>query len=58
VLTVSELEITSYVARGLSNERIAAERQVSPRTVANQLRAIYAKLGVTSRSQLDRATTQ
>lgn len=58
VLSISELEITSYVARGWSNERIAAERQVSPRTIANQLRAIYAKLGITSRSQLVRATTK
>lgn len=57
-LSVSELEVTSYVARGWSNDRIAAERQVSPRTVANQLRAIYEKLGVTSRSQLVRATTR
>lgn len=57
-LSASELEVTSYVARGWSNDRIAAERQVSPRTVANQLRSIYAKLGVTSRSQLVRATTK
>jgi DNA-binding NarL/FixJ family response regulator len=57
-LSASELEVTTYVARGWSNERIAAERQVSPRTVANQLRAIYEKLGITSRSQLVRATTK
>jgi len=55
-LSAAELEVTSYVARGWSNERIAAERQVSPRTIANQLRAIYEKLGVTSRSELVRAT--
>lgn len=58
VLSIVELEVTSYVARGWSNERIAAERQVSPRTIANQLRSIYDKLGVTSRSQLVRATTK
>lgn len=58
-LSIVELEVTSYVARGWSNERIARERQVSPRTIANQLRAIYQKLGITSRSQLVRvATTQ
>jgi DNA-binding NarL/FixJ family response regulator len=56
-LSVAELEVTSYVARGWSNERIANERQVSPRTIANQLRAIYDKLGVTSRSQLVRVVT-
>lgn len=55
-LSASELAIASYVARGFSNARIAAERQVSPRTIANQLRSIYEKLGVTSRSQLVRAT--
>jgi DNA-binding NarL/FixJ family response regulator len=58
VLSMSELEVTSYVARGWSNARIAAERQVSPRTIANQLRAVYEKLGITSRSQLVRATTK
>lgn len=57
-LSLVELEVTSYVARGWSNERIAAERQVSPRTIANQLRGIYEKLGVTTRSQLVRATTK
>lgn len=58
-LSIVELEVTSYVARGWSNERIARERQVSPRTIANQLRSIYQKLGITSRSQLVRvATTQ
>jgi DNA-binding NarL/FixJ family response regulator len=56
-LSLVEREVTSYVARGWSNERIAAERRVSPRTIANQLRSIYEKLGVTNRSQLVRATT-
>jgi DNA-binding NarL/FixJ family response regulator len=54
-LSVVELEVASYVMRGFSNERIAQERQVSHRTIANQLRAVYEKLGVTSRSQLARA---
>lgn len=57
-LSPSELEVASYVARDWSNERIAAERQVSPRTVANQLRAVYEKLGITSRSQLVHAMTR
>lgn len=56
-LSIVELEVTSYVVRGWSNERIAAERQVSPRTIANQLRAIYEKLGVTNRRELVRAVT-
>lgn len=57
-LSIVELEVTSYVARGWSNERIARERQVSARTIANQLRAIYGKLGIENRSQLVRATTK
>lgn len=57
-LSVVELEVASYVTRGWSNDRIATERQVSPRTIANQLRAMYEKLGITSRSQLARAMTE
>jgi DNA-binding NarL/FixJ family response regulator len=57
-LSAVELEVASYVTRGWSNQRIAAERQVSPRTIANQLRAVYEKLGITSRSQLARAMTE
>jgi DNA-binding NarL/FixJ family response regulator len=57
-LSVVELEVASYVTRGWSNQRIALERQVSPRTIANQLRAVYEKLGITSRSQLARAMTK
>jgi DNA-binding NarL/FixJ family response regulator len=57
-LSIVELEVASYVARGWSNDRIAGERHVSPRTIANQLRAIYEKLGITSRSQLARAMTK
>ena len=56
-LSIVELEVTSYVVRGWSNERIARERQVSPRTIGNQLRAIYAKLGITNRRQLAHAVT-
>lgn len=57
-LSINEREIASYVARGWSNQRIAAARQVSARTVANQRRAIYEKLGISSRNQLVRATTR
>lgn len=57
-LSAVELEVASYATRGWSNQRIAVERQVSPRTVANQLRAVYEKLGISSRSQLARAMTE
>jgi DNA-binding NarL/FixJ family response regulator len=40
------------VAQGRSNREIAADRNVSPATIANQLQAIYAKLGVGSRSAM------
>jgi DNA-binding NarL/FixJ family response regulator len=53
-LSSAELEVASYVTRGWSNARIAEERGVSPRTVANQLRTIFDKLDITSRSQLAR----
>ena len=57
-LSSVELEVASYVTRGWSNQQIATERHVSPRTIANQLRTIYEKLGITSRSQLARAMTK
>jgi len=56
-LSTAELEVATYVASGWSNQRIALERQVSRHTIANQLRAVYEKLGITNRSQLARAMT-
>lgn len=57
-LSPAELEIVTAVLRGWSNERVARERNGSPRTVANHLRAIYAKLGITSRGELARAMAE
>ena len=57
-LSEAELEVASYVVRGLSNEEIARERQVAVRTIANQVRSIYAKLEINSRSQLANALTR
>lgn len=51
-LTSSEREVVQLVAQGLSNEEIAAARGRSARTVANQLAAVYRKLGVFSRTEL------
>jgi DNA-binding CsgD family transcriptional regulator len=51
-LTQAEHEVASMVAQGRSNREIAAARNVSPATIANQLQAIYAKLGVGSRSAM------
>ena len=57
-LSAAELEVAAHVIRGLSNDRIARERRVSERTIANQLRSIFGKLGVTSRSQLASALAE
>lgn len=51
-LTLREREITRAVARGLSNPEIAAELFLSPHTVRDHLKAIFAKVGVNSRGEL------
>lgn len=54
-LTEAERAVAALVLRGLSNEEIAALRRSSPRTIANQLQAIYRKLRITSRIELAQA---
>ena len=51
-LTATENQVAQGVVDGKSNKEIAAERGVSAKTVANQLRAIYEKLGIASRFEL------
>jgi DNA-binding NarL/FixJ family response regulator len=51
-LTVAEAEVAALVIKGLPNAAIAKQRKTSVRTVANQLRSIFAKLAVGSRRQL------
>jgi DNA-binding NarL/FixJ family response regulator len=51
-LTRAERDVAAAFARGRSMTDIAAMRGTSTRTVANQIRAIYAKLGVGSRAEL------
>ncbi len=51
-LTKTEHEIVRGVVSGRSNAEIARGRRRSPRTIANQLAAIYRKLGIHSRLQL------
>lgn len=51
-LTASELAVMERWVEGLSIRRIALERGVSTRTIANQIASIYAKFGVGSRSEL------
>jgi DNA-binding NarL/FixJ family response regulator len=54
-LTPAERAIAKLVLEGKTNEAIAKARRTSRNTVVNQLRAIYEKLGVRSRSELVRA---
>jgi DNA-binding CsgD family transcriptional regulator len=51
-LTAAERAVAAMVVEGLSNAAIAARRKTSARTVANQLRSIYGKFGVSSRLEL------
>ncbi|MET0928744.1 MAG: helix-turn-helix transcriptional regulator [Aeromicrobium sp.] len=51
-LTPREQQITQAVAKGLSNADIAAELFVSVHTVRDHLKAVFAKLSVTSRGEL------
>jgi DNA-binding NarL/FixJ family response regulator len=52
LLTAAELRIAAAVLAGKTSHRIARERGRSPRTVENQIGAIFRKLGVASRSEL------
>ncbi len=55
VLTCAEREIALSLLRGATNRAIATERGTSAQTVANQIAALYAKLGVHSRAELGAA---
>lgn len=50
-LSRRELEVLRAAARGLANKQIAAELGLSPRTVQTHLTNIFAKLGVSSRTE-------
>jgi DNA-binding NarL/FixJ family response regulator len=51
-LTPREREITSLIARGLSNRGIADELVISPATAARHVANIFTKLGFSSRAQV------
>ena len=51
-LTPAELEVVRLVCDGLANKDVASRLFVSPRTVQAHLTHVYAKLDITSRSQL------
>jgi len=49
-LSRAEAAVAIAVVSGLAVAEVARERQTAVRTVANQLRSVYAKLGVRSRT--------
>jgi DNA-binding NarL/FixJ family response regulator len=51
-LTTAERQVVTGVLNGRTNAAIARARRTSSRTVANQLAAVYRKLGVSSRWEL------
>jgi predicted ATPase/DNA-binding CsgD family transcriptional regulator len=53
-LTPREIDVLRLLARGLTDQQIAATLVISPRTVHTHLNAIYGKLGVSNRSAATR----
>jgi DNA-binding CsgD family transcriptional regulator len=51
-LTAREVEVTRLVARGLSTDEIATELFLSRHTIRDHLKAIFEKVGVSSRGEL------
>jgi serine/threonine-protein kinase PknK len=51
-LTRRERDVATLVARGYANQRIADELVISKRTVEMHVGNLFAKLGVTSRTEL------
>jgi DNA-binding CsgD family transcriptional regulator len=51
-LTPQEVQVAQFVARGLSNADVAAQLFLSRRTIDFHLRNVFAKLGITSRTEL------
>ena len=54
VLTAQEARVAGLPRDGLSNPEIGARLFISPRTVQYHLSSVFTKLGISSRSQLDR----
>lgn len=51
-LTPRELAVTRMIARGLGTSQIAAELVLSPHTVRDHVKAVFEKVGVSSRGEL------
>ena len=54
-LTERERQVLQLTAQGLANKQIAASLEISENTVKFHLSSLYAKLGVTSRTEAVRA---
>jgi DNA-binding CsgD family transcriptional regulator len=53
-LTAQEVQVARLARDGLSNPEIGARLFISPRTAKYHLSSVFTKLGISSRSQLDR----
>jgi DNA-binding NarL/FixJ family response regulator len=53
-LTAREVEVLRLVAQGMTNEQVAEQLVISPRTVNTHLTAIFSKIGVSSRGAATR----
>ena len=51
-LTAREVEVTRLTARGLSTDEIATNLILSRHTIRDHLKAIFEKVGVSSRGEL------
>jgi DNA-binding NarL/FixJ family response regulator len=51
-VTTREREVATLLARGPTNNEIAAALTLSPHTVQDHIKSLFEKLGVTSRQEL------
>jgi DNA-binding CsgD family transcriptional regulator len=57
-LTPAEHDVVRLVAEGLTNKDVAVRLFISPRTVQSHLAHVFAKLGVSTRTQLAQERTR